>query len=239
MNQPLMPRATAVWLVENTALTFDQIAEFCSLHPLEVQGIADEEVAHGILGQDPVSRGELTMAEIERCSTSPDLRLEMAEQKNPPPQSRAKGPRYTPVTKRQEKPNAIAWLVRNHPELSDAQIGRLVGTTKPTINAIRDRTHWNISNITPQDPVTLGLCTQTELSADVAKALDKAARKRAKDGIVDEPEVAPEPDVMAIVAPPEPRADDELVNPFGDEPLEIPKSDRDEPIPDPFAPRED
>ncbi|MFC7048879.1 DUF1013 domain-containing protein [Emcibacter nanhaiensis] len=192
MNQPLMPMATAVWLVDNTALSFRQIAEFCGLHELEVQGIADEQVATNIVGQDPVANGQLTWEEIERCQADTSARLQLTEDKVPA-KTRSSGARYTPVSKRQDKPDAIAWLLRNHPELTDAQIGRLVGTTKPTIAAIRDRTHWNISNIKPVDPVVLGLCKQTELDA----AVRKAAVKLAKDAPQEEPPVdqedVPEP----------------------------------------------
>ena len=181
MIQPLMPKATAVWLVDNTTLTFDQIADFCGLHPLEVKGIADDEVAVGIKGQDPVTSGQLTDEEIKRCEESPIARLRIAEARGRRPERRSAGPRYTPVSKRQDRPNAIAWLVRYHPELSDAQVSKLVGTTKPTIQAVRDRTHWNISNITPQDPVTLGLCTQIELDGAVQKAQAKVDKQKAQE----------------------------------------------------------
>lgn len=180
MAQPLMPKATAVWLVDNTALTFDQIAAFCSLHPLEVKGIADGDVAAGIKGRDPIANGELTREELERCEKDPQARLEMRVPDHPLPETRSKGPRYTPLSKRQDRPNAIAWLLRNHPELSDAQVSRLVGTTKPTINAVRDRTHWNMTNIKPADPVSLGLCTQIELDEAVQKAATRLARQEAK-----------------------------------------------------------
>jgi uncharacterized protein len=168
--QPLMPKATAVWLVENTSLTFDQIGEFCGLHPLEVQAIADGEVAVQMIGVDPVANGQLTMAEIERCQKDPEARLKLLESAHPEPLVRHKGPRYTPIAKRQDKPDAIAWLVKNHPELSDGQISKLVGTTKPTIAAVRDRTHWNNTNIKPRHPVALGLCTLEELEAAVKRA---------------------------------------------------------------------
>ncbi|TNE61107.1 MAG: DUF1013 domain-containing protein [Alphaproteobacteria bacterium] len=179
MTQPLMPMATAVWLVDNTSLTFRQIAAFCDLHELEVQGIADGTVGMHIVGQDPTANGQLTWEDIERCQKDPVGRLKLQEDavKALP---RTKGPRYTPVSKRQDKPDAIAWLVRHHPELSDLQISRLVGTTKPTISAIRDRSHWNISNIKPQDPVGLGLCKQIELDEAVrlaASRKEKAAHK--------------------------------------------------------------
>ena len=174
MRQPLMPMATAVWLVDNTALTFRQIAEFCGLHDLEVQGIADGTVGQNIVGQDPTTNGQLTWDEINRCQDDPKANLKILEAAVPP-QTRTKGPRYTPVSKRQDKPDAIAWLLRHHPELSDAQTARLVGTTKPTIQAIRERSHWNIANIKPQDPVGLGLCTQLELDEAVQKAANRAA----------------------------------------------------------------
>ena len=170
--QPLMPHATASWLVENSSLTFEQIAKFCGLHILEVQAIADDTAATKLTGRDPIRSGELTHQEIEKGQNDPDYELEI--QKVPDQVRRSKGPRYTPLSKRQDKPDGIAWLVRNHPELSDGQIGRLIGTTRTTIGAIRDRTHWNMANITPKDPVTLGLTSQRELDAAVAKA-QKAA----------------------------------------------------------------
>ncbi len=178
MTQPLMPMATAVWLVDNTALTFTQIAEFCQLHELEVQGIADGTVGTHIVGQDPTTSGQLSQEELDRCQADPDARLKLTEDdvKAVP---RTKGPRYTPVSKRQDKPDAIAWLVRHHPELTDLQISRLVGTTKPTIQSIRERSHWNIQNIKPQDPVGLGLCRQIEL--DEAVQLAAARREKAAE----------------------------------------------------------
>lgn len=184
MSQVLMPKATAVWLIENTALTFAQVAEFCGLHPLEVQSIADDEIAVGMVGFDPISNGQLTKEEIERCQKDPDARLAMAEANVPRPTTRTKGPRYTPVAKRQDKPDAIAWLVKNFPELSDGQIGRLVGTTKPTIAAVRERTHWNINNIKPRDPVALGLVARDDLTAAIEKsrrAIARAEKKREKE----------------------------------------------------------
>ena len=170
MTQPLMPKATAVWLVENTALTFDQIGEFCGLHPLEVQAMADGEVAVQMIGIDPVANGQLTMDEIERCQKDPAARLAILKSAHPEPVVRHKGPRYTPIAKRQDKPDAIAWLLKNHPELSDGQISKLIGTTKPTIIALRDRTHWNTANIKPRHPVALELCTLEELEAAVKRA---------------------------------------------------------------------
>lgn len=169
-NAPLMPKATAVWLVENTALSFDQIAAFCKLHPLEVKAIADGESAQGIKGLDPILTGQLSRDDIELAEKEPGLRLKLLEPKVRVPETKRRGPRYTPVSRRQDRPNAILWLVRNHPELKDAQIMRLVGTTKTTIAQIRDRTHWNSPNLTPADPVTLGLCSQIELDLEVEKA---------------------------------------------------------------------
>ena len=179
MTQPLMPKATTVWLVENTALTFEQIANFCGLHALEVQAIADDEAAIGIVGFDPIANSQLTLEEIKRCSQDPALRLEMAKTDRPPPRPKTKGPRYTPVSKRQERPDAIAWLLRDYPELSDAQICKLVGTTKTTITAVRDRTHWKAPSIKPHDPVDLGICSYDELLLAVEKARQKAARAAA------------------------------------------------------------
>jgi hypothetical protein len=180
MSEVLMPKATAVWLVDNTTLTFDQIASFCNLHALEVQGIADGEVAAGIKGLDPIATGQLSPDEIERCARDAAQRLRRSDARLRETQRRSKGPRYTPLSRRQDRPNAIAWLVRYHPELTDAQVSKLVGTTKQTINAVRDRTHWNISNITPQDPVTLGLSSQVDLDGAVQKAQDKLAKQQAK-----------------------------------------------------------
>ncbi len=176
MAQPLMPKATAVWLVENTSLTFDQIAQFCGLHPLEVQGIADDEVAIGIQGMDPISAGQLTREEIDRCQADPSQHLRQAARDLPEPAKRTKGPRYTPVAKRQDKPDGVAWLLRHHPELKDSQISKLIGTTKTTIQSIRDRSHWNSPNIRPRDPVLLGLCTQGELNIAVERARKAAER---------------------------------------------------------------
>ena len=172
MAQPLMPHATAAWLVENSSLTFDQIAEFCGLHILEVQAIADDTAATKLTGRDPIRAGELTHDEIEKGQKDPEYRLQI--HKAPDPVRRTKGPRYTPVSKRQDKPDGIAWIIKNHPEVSDGQISKLIGTTRTTIGAIRERSHWNMANITPKDPVTLGLTTQRELDAAVAKAAKAA-----------------------------------------------------------------
>ncbi len=170
-NAPLMPKATAVWLVENTSLTFEQIANFCKLHPLEVKGIADGEVAAGIKGHDPITSGQLTREEIAAAEKDGTRQLQLAVSKvRLPEHSRKRGARYTPLSRRQDRPNAILWLVRNHPELKDAQIMRLAGTTKTTLQAIRDRTHWNSAALTPTDPVTLGLCSQMDLDFEVNRA---------------------------------------------------------------------
>jgi hypothetical protein len=212
-----MPKATAVWLVENTSLTFEQIAQFCGLHALEVKGIADGDVAHGIKGMDPISSGQLTREEIRLGEEDHDHVLRLSASKVEIPEVKTKkGPRYTPVSRRQDRPNAVVWLLRNHPELKDSQIMRLVGTTKPTIAAIRDRTHWNSANLTPQDPVTLGLCSQTDLDAEVKKAarrLEREQKDHQKSGekggtllpaseTTLPPGMGPQPDVE--IMPPEP-----------------------------------
>lgn len=174
MAHPLMPKATAVWLVENTTLTFEQIADFCGLHELEVQAIADGEVATGMHGLDPVANGQLTRSEIERAEKDQAARLVMHIPDLPQPGNRSTGGRYTPIAKRQDKPNGIAWLVKNYPELSDSQISKLLGTTKPTIASIRDRSHWNIANIKASNPVLLGLCSQSALDT----VLEKLAKQK-------------------------------------------------------------
>ncbi len=184
MTQPLMPKATAMWLIDNSALTFEQIGEYCGMHILEVQSMADGEVNIGIIGFDPISHGQLTKEEIDRCAADPSARLEMAESTVPVPTTRAKGPRYTPVARHQDRPDGIAWLLRNMPELTDGQISRLVGTTKPTINAIRERTHWNMANIKPRDPVSLSLCGREELKTAIEKAqrsAERASKRKAKE----------------------------------------------------------
>jgi hypothetical protein len=185
-DKPLMPKATAVWLVDNTSLSFEQIAEFCGLHPLEVKGIADEDVAKGIKGQDPVASGQLTREQIEAAEKNPKLRLKMAPPKYKiPPVKIKKAPRYTPVSKRQDKPDAVYWILRNHPEFGDADIIKLVGTTKATIQKIRERSHWNAPNIKAVDPVTLGLCSQLELDLAVTRVnqrRERQAKKAAKMG---------------------------------------------------------
>ncbi len=169
-EQLLMPKATAVWLVDNTSLSFDQIADFCTMHPLEIKAIADGESAQGIKGLDPTLTGQLAREEIKRGEADEKHRLKIAPPKVRVPEAKKSGPRYTPVSKRQDRPNAILWLVRNHPELKDAQVSRLVGTTKNTIAQIRDRTHWNSPNLQPMDPVTLGLCSQIDLDLEIEKA---------------------------------------------------------------------
>ena len=179
MAQPLMPHATAAWLVDNSSLTFEQIAQFCGLHILEVQAIADDTAATKLTGRDPIRAGELTHEEIEKGQKDPDHVLQMW--KAPEEVRRTKGPRYTPVSKRQDKPDGIYWIIKNHPEVTDGQISKLIGTTRTTIAAIRDRTHWNMANITPKDPVTLGLTTQRELDAAVAKAAKAAGMQAPTD----------------------------------------------------------
>ncbi|PZO72218.1 MAG: DUF1013 domain-containing protein [Pelagerythrobacter marensis] len=180
---PLMPHATATWLVDNTSLSFEQIAEFCGIHILEVQAMADDLASSKYTGRDPVHAGELTQEEIEKGQADPSYALKM--HKAPVEVTRTKGPRYTPVSKRQDKPDGIAWIIRNHPEVSDAQISKLIGTTRTTITAIRERSHWNIQNIQAKDPVTLGLCSQRELDAIVAKAAKAAGTDGQSAGTAD------------------------------------------------------
>ncbi|MGB1548390.1 MAG: DUF1013 domain-containing protein [Alphaproteobacteria bacterium] len=249
-----MPKATAVWLIDNTTLTFEQIADFCGMHSLEIQGIADGEVAIGIIGADPVDSGALTREEIKRCEADPNARLEMAKAELPLPVARAKGPRYTPISKRQDRPDAIAWLVNNHPELTDAQISRLVGTTKPTINAIRERTHWNMPNLKPQSPVKLGLCTQAELVHETGRA-KRAAERQAKREAAEKRKAereaaAAEPQAAEPAAEPveEPVAEEPAAEPQTSEAAEaetpsppaewrphLPAAEADTPAPTPFA----
>lgn len=222
-RKPLMPKATAVWLVENTSLSFEQIAAFCGLHVLEVKGIADGDVAQGIKGMDPISSGQLTREEIQAGEEDHGHELRLAETKVVIPQvASKKGPRYTPVSRRHDRPNAVLWLLRNHAELKDSQIMRLVGTTKPTIAQIRDRTHWNSPNLVPQDPVTLGLCSQIDLDAEVKKAATRLERERKEAGLP-EPERAgtllPTSETTAIPGlGPQPYA--EIVQPREQEPRE-------------------
>ena len=180
MNKPIMAKATAVWLVDNTTLSFKQIADFCGLHELEVQGIADGDVAAGVKGFDPIANNQLTQDEIDKAESNPIYKLKLKFNPAAVGEEKRRGPRYTPLSKRQDRPAAILWLVKFHPELTDGQISKLVGTTKPTIQSIRNREHWNISNIQPIDPVALGLCKQTELDA----AVQKAAERKAAEGPV-------------------------------------------------------
>ena len=189
MTLPLMPKATAVWLIEKTALTFTQIADFCGMHPLEVQAIADGEVAAGIVGYDPIANSQLTAAEIARCEKDEATRLKLLPSANPA--KKQKGARYTPVAKRNDRPDGIAYLLRNYPQLTDTQIGKMMGTTKDTIDKVRSRTHWNSSNIKPRDPVILGLCTQSDLHQMVMAANDRLTREG-----------------LAVPAPPPPEADE-------------------------------
>jgi hypothetical protein len=202
-NAPLMPKATAVWLVENTALSFDQIADFCKLHPLEVKAVADGDAAQGIKGLDPIQTGQLTREEIEKAEADPNYSLHLAERKVRVPEAKSKrGPRYTPVSRRQDRPNAILWLLRNHAELKDSQIMRLVGTTKSTIQAIRERTHWNAANLSPLDPVTLGLCSQIDLDLEVHRAAkEKPVDTQGDRGVTLLPAA-----VTTAAPPPEPEA---------------------------------
>ncbi|MBT8414394.1 MAG: DUF1013 domain-containing protein, partial [Boseongicola sp.] len=178
MNKPIMAKATAVWLVDNTTITFKQVADFCGLHELEVQGIADGDVAQGVKGFDPIANNQLTQDEIDAAEKDPLHKLKLKYNAAAVGEEKRRGPRYTPLSKRQDRPAAILWLVKFHPELTDGQVSKLVGTTKPTIQSIRERTHWNISNIQPVDPVALGLTKQSELDA----AVQKANAKKAKEG---------------------------------------------------------
>lgn len=200
---PLMPKATAVWLVENTTLSFEQIGDFCVLHKLEVQAIADGEVAAGIIGLDPILNGQLTAEEIKRCEHDPRARLKMVKSDLPQPVARSKGPRYTPVSKRADKPDAIAYLIKTHPELLDAQVARLLGTTKETIAKVRDRSHWNATNIKPRNPVLAGLCKQSDLDAALRRAQRRVVREQKKAAVgegaqesvpTDQPDITPSPD---------------------------------------------
>ncbi len=217
MAELLMPKATAVWLIDNTTLTFDQIAAFCELHPLEVQGIADGEVAVGIRGLDPVANGQVSREDIQRCEEDSSQRLEAIGPAPEVPQ-RTRRARYTPVSKRQDRPNAIAWLLKNYDELSDAQIGKLLGTTKATINAVRERTHWNTPNITPQDPILLGICTEAELLDAVRKARARAERAAAREEKAAEAAAAEASAAAAQASPAPPQVDASPVQPDDDAP---------------------
>ncbi len=207
-DRPLMPIATAVWLIDNTALTFDQIAEFCGLHPLHVKGVADGDVGAGVRGIDPITTHQLTREEIEKGEADPKYQLKLSRPKTIVADKPRKGPRYTPVSKRQNRPDAIAWMVRNHPEVPDSQIAKLLGTTKTTIQAVRDRTHWNSANIQPQDPVGLGLCTQIELDAVVRKAAAKKAKMKPAEQPAG-PSLKPAAETTAPTEPPAPVAAEE------------------------------
>jgi hypothetical protein len=189
----LMPKATAVWLVDNTSLTFEQIADFCGLHPLEVKGIADGEVARDIRGADPIANGQLSREELDAAQENPSYRMKAQKSRHAELlKPSKKAPRYTPVSRRQDRPDAIAWFLRSHPEVADSQIAKLLGTTKATIDQVRNRTHWNSANIKPVDPVTLGLVSQLELDAVVRKAAEKKAKEDAKRGVVsDGPSLRP------------------------------------------------
>ncbi len=201
MPLPLMPKATAVWLVENTTLSFEQIGDFCGFHKLEVQAIADGEVATGIPGLDPIMNGQLTAEEISRCEKDPRAHLKMVKTDLPIPTTRAKGPRYTPVSKRADKPDAIMYLIKTYPQLLDAQVARLLGTTKDTIAKVRDKSHWNASNIKPRNPVLLGLCKQADLDAAIKRADRRVAREQKAAGI-DPVTVAPVTDeALSFEAP--------------------------------------
>jgi hypothetical protein len=213
-----MPKATAVWLVDNTTLSFAQISEFCGLHDLEIQAIADGEVAIGMVGRDPIANGELTKEEIARCEADPAAHLRLQVHNRPQPVTRAGGPRYTPVAKRQDRPDAIAWLLKNHPELQDSQIAKLVGSTKSTIQAIRDRTHWNSANIKQRDPITLGLCSLRDLNAAVEKARQKAAReasgkKRAEALAGQDTSTVPAAELEPLESAPQDDAEDDEADP--------------------------
>ena len=212
-----MPKATAVWLVDNTTLTFDQIAKLCQLHSLEIQAIADGEVSSGIIGLDPISNGQLTREEIVRCEGDPTAEVELIKPYIPVPEAKPKGARYTPISKRNDKPDAIAWLLKNQEDLSDAQIGRLVGTTKPTINAVRDRTHWNSSNLRPRHPVELGLCTRADIDAEIAKARKRKAKKTKKSAAAQARPAAEAPGAGTLDSQP-PATEDVTAAPVESEP---------------------
>ena len=228
----LMPKATAVWLVDNTILTFDQIAKLCGMHSLEIQAISDGEVSSGIIGLDPIANGQLTREEISRCEADPNTELKLIKPDIPVSTGKPKGARYTPISKRNDKPDAIAWLLKHQEELNDSQIGRLVGTTRPTINAVRDHTHWNASNLRPRHPVELGLCTRVEIDAEITKAREKKARQakkksktQARPAVID-PAVETPTQVMPISGALEPIQDE----PIQDAPL------REEPMPEDTPP---
>lgn len=201
MSELLMPKATAVWLVDSTALTFEQIAAFCGLHDLEVQGIADGEVAVGIRGSDPIANGQLTREEIANCEQDKSLRLSLSSPTTQVPE-RTRRARYTPVSKRQDRPNAISWLIKNYPVLNDAQIGKLLGTTKSTITAVRERSHWNTQNISPQDPLLLGICSEQELLEELRKGQRRQEREAKKAAREAAKKAAAKAEAAAAAAPP-------------------------------------
>jgi hypothetical protein len=203
MAQPLMPKATAVWLIEKTSLTFEQVADFVGMHPLEVQAIADGEVAQGIIGYDPVANGQLTREEIARAEADSSARLQMLPSTLPAPKARSRGARYTPVSKRNDRPDGIAWLLRNHPQLPEQQVAKLLGTTKDTIAKVRDRTHWNSANIKPRDPVILGLVTQSDLNAALAAAGERPAGSGASAPAPAPAPAAPQSPPAAVADTPE------------------------------------
>jgi hypothetical protein len=209
-DQILMPKATAVWLVDNTSMTFEQIADFCGLHPLEVKGIADGEVARDIRGADPIANGQLTREELDKAQLNAAYRMKAQKSRHAELlKPIKKGPRYTPVSRRQDRPDAIAWFVRNHPEVTDAMIAKTLGTTKATIDQVRDRTHWNSPNIKPVDPVTLGLVTQLELDAVVRIAADKKAKDDVRKGLAEPEGPTLKPAAEAVLAHAGQDADDE------------------------------
>jgi len=213
MTEILMPKATAVWLVDNTSLTFDQIADFCGLHPLEVKGIADGEVARDIRGADPIANGQLSREELDRAERDPGYRMKAQKSRHAELLKPVKkGPRYTPVSRRQDRPDAIAWFLRNHPEVQDSQIARLLGTTKATIDSVRNKQHWNAANIKPVDPVTLGLVAQLELDEVVRKAAEKKAKEDARRGAIqpEGPTLRPASETGVL-------ADDDLAHDYEDE----------------------
>lgn len=222
MALPLMPKATAVWLVENTSLSFEQIAGFTGMHELEIRAIADGEVAQGIVGVNPIANGQLTQDDLDRAQADPRARLKLNKTDIPLPKARSKGARYTPVSKRQDRPDAIAWLLKHHPELTDAQISRLIGTTKPTILSVRDRSHWNATNIKPQNPVTLGLCTEPELekaviiaqrrTSNAVKAAAREAKRREREAAAAAATEAPADETPAAEIPAETPAPEAAVS---------------------------
>ncbi|WP_293355485.1 cell cycle transcriptional regulator TrcR [Phenylobacterium sp.] len=229
MTQILMPKATAVWLVDNTSLTFDQIADFCELHPLEVKGIADGEVARDIRGADPIANGQLSRDELDAAEKNEKYRMKAQKSRHAELLKPVKkAPRYTPVSRRQDRPDAIAWFIRNHPEVADSQVARLLGTTKATIDQVRNRQHWNSAQIKPVDPVTLGLATQLELDAVVKKAAEKKAKDDARRGIVEPEGATLRPASEAGVVEDEPEHETDLDAVFANEPELEPELDEDD-----------